>query len=1230
MILKPVSIVFVVIFMLWIPSQIRKPCGIPSSGELSGNVQSINSQSIHTGVNEMWNAYRGVPNIVDPFTYIEIHAGHKLSHLWKFLFRLINSVGFKPNATQFNYSFLPAQLLSRKRDIIKHPGKKAVAYICLILLMQSGDCETNPGPSSVNDSCSKFPCLICNKPCTWAQKSVQCDECEGWYHTHCMGVNTIVYEALGHSNASWTCCGCGLPNFSTSLFSDWSINLSNSYSSIDTLGSDDSPLSPPVATSSPKPQNHTAKNKPKTRRAKHTLKVLVINFQSIKNKVSQLAASLDLHRPDIVIGTETWLNPSVLNSEIFPPNYTMIRKDRKDSHGGVLIALKNDLIGTHRVDFDSECETVWVQVQLTGSKTLTIGAFYRPPDQKSPQYLGELRKSLSKLKNSHKGNVWLAGDFNMGDIDWGNQTVQAGSPYKSICHQMIDLANEYNLSQLVTEPTRKDSILDLFFTNNPTLVEKSSLLPGMSDHDGIPILIINTRPKLCKTKPRKSYQFKNANMEELKKELGEYAKSFTTKNSHLETVNNLWNQFRTKLLTLMDKHIPHKMVRSCNKSPWINAKVKRHLRRKQRAYNRARKSNKEVDWAAFKSIGKNTHRMTRHTHRRYIRNFCLESKKQFWSFVKSQKRDSTGIPALKDQGILISDNAKKAKLLNQQFHSVFTQEDMSSIPNMTKGHLPTMPGFKIHQTGVQKLLANLKPNKATGPDDIPPRILKETAEEITPILTLIFQRSIDTGSLPTDWKKANVSPIYKKGDRTKASNYRPVSLTSVCCKILEHIVHSQIMSHFDKYNIITPQQHGFRKGHSCETQLIQTMYDLTTSSNKKVQTDAIILDFSKAFDTVPHNRLILKLSHMGINTQMITWITAFLKDRRQRVVVGGEHSDWVGVESGVPQGTVLGPLLFLAYINDLPDELQSTARLFADDCIIYTSVKSANDSLKLQNDLNKLTLWEKKWQMSFNAKKCFLLRIPCSKSPIITQYTLGNSILQEVTSHTYLGVDIQQDLKWDTHINRVTTTANKTLGFIRRNLYSCTRDTKSNAYTALVRPTLEYCSSVWDPHTKEHIQKVGKIQRRAARMVFNDYDWENKTSVTKLMKDLNWGMLSTRRKIARIQIMHKAIGGHLALPVHKYLQPAQRRTRQSHSNSFITYQSSKDCHKYSFVPQTIRDWNLLPQNITDITTPDTLKTNLVKHYLTKDQAIKDIITNACIAQHFLLGKFHSWNVKQYT
>ena len=234
-----------------------------------------------------------------------------------------------------------------------------------------------------------------------------------------------------------------------------------------------------------------------------------------------------------------------------------------------------------------------------------------------------------------------------------------------------------------------------------------------------------------------------------------------------------------------------------------------------------------------------------------------------------------------------------------------------------------MSDITITTEGVAKLLHYLNPNKATGPDDIPARILQLAANELAPALQIIFPKSLDTGKLPLSWSQANIAPIFKKGDHSLAANYRPISLTYICCKILEHIIFTNIMNHFDYYSFLTNIQHGFRSKHSTESQLTITTQDLAKSLNNKFQVDMIILDFSKAFDTVPHNRLLNKLDRYGIRNKTHTWISNFLKYRKQRVVIGGEHSTWTEVMSDVPQGTILGPLLFLTYINDLPNNIHS-------------------------------------------------------------------------------------------------------------------------------------------------------------------------------------------------------------------------------------------------------------------------------------------------------------------
>lgn len=262
--------------------------------------------------------------------------------------------------------------------------------------------------------------------------------------------------------------------------------------------------------------------------------------------------------------------------------------------------------------------------------------------------------------------------------------------------------------------------------------------------------------------------------------------------------------------------------------------------------------------------------------------------KRFWSYVKSKGQESMGVAPLKNQqGSLKSDNQSKASILNGQFTSVFTREDANELPDKGPSPYPAMPDIVINPKGVSKLLKELNPHKATGPDELPSRILQMGADELAPALTKLYQYSLDTGQVPQDWRDANVVPIFKKGDRHQPANYRPVSLTSVVCKVLEHIVHSSIMTHFDEFSILCDNQHGFRKRRSCETQLIVTIDDISRHLSDGAQVDVVLLDFEKAFDKVPHSRLLHKLDYYGVRGKLSRWIQSFLSNRKQQVVLEG-------------------------------------------------------------------------------------------------------------------------------------------------------------------------------------------------------------------------------------------------------------------------------------------------------------------------------------------------------
>ena len=512
-----------------------------------------------------------------------------------------------------------------------------------------------------------------------------------------------------------------------------------------------------------------------------------------------------------------------------------------------------------------------------------------------------------------------------------------------------------------------------------------------------------------------------------------------------------------------------------------------------------------------------------------------DSKKLF-SFLKNSRCDQQGIPPLKHDNILYSDTETKANLFNQQFNSVFTPKEPLSLSRLASmrvqdlkkaGGLPSdttpdslqdsatnMPEINISENGLMKLLQNLKPGKAAGPDKLKPLLLRELREEIAPIIQIIFDRSLKTGKLPADWMKANVMPVFKKGDKSLAANYRPISLTCILCKVLEHILASNIVKHLDGQGILYDLQHGFREKRSCETQLIMLIEDLARNASVGKQTDIILLDFSKAFDKVNLSKLLWKLHQYGIRGHVLNWVRAFLGSRSQRVVIEGEESESIPVTSGVPQGSVLGPILFLININDLPDEVCSQVRLFADDTALYLTMESEDSGSTLQSDLDILSMWETRWDMEFNPSKCQVVHVAGSKRPVKRDYILHGQVLESVTCAKYLGVDISGSLTWNSHIDRITGSANRTLGFVQRNIKTRMSKVRETAYNTLVRPQLEYASAVWESHNKNRISQIEQVQRRAARWTVSYFDRE--ASVTKIVQDLGWRTLDQRRADARL------------------------------------------------------------------------------------------------------------------
>ena len=483
-----------------------------------------------------------------------------------------------------------------------------------------------------------------------------------------------------------------------------------------------------------------------------------------------------------------------------------------------------------------------------------------------------------------------------------------------------------------------------------------------------------------------------------------------------------------------------------------------------------RHNGSEEDYAIYKEARNQATSEIRNSKRSYEQKIAFNIKhdsKSFYAYVRSKQKVQDKVGPLEDSdGNIITEGFLMAENLNEYFSSVFTREDIALPVTETKfegresdylGQLIVTPKM------LAKNIRDMKDNKSPGVDEIPLTLLLEIVEQISIPLATVFNLALEEGVVPLEWKEANIIPLFKKGSRSKSENYRPLSLTSVICKLLERLIKDHLVDFLAKNNLINPSQHGFLKARSCLTNILCFLEDVTKWVDEGSPVDIIYLDLKKAFDKVPHQRLLLKLKAHGIGNVMINWMEKWLIDRRQRVVVDGEVSNWKSVLSGVPQGSVLGPILFLIYINDLDDDITSKVLTFADDTKVFRKIKSDADRQQLQDDLNKC--------------------LHTAHGNEDAQYTMGDTVLNTTVKEKDLGLTISADMKVSEQCAIAAAKGNQILGLIRRNIVYKEKELIMPLYKTIVRPHLEYCIQAWRPYRKKDIDILERVQRRATKMI---------------------------------------------------------------------------------------------------------------------------------------------------
>ncbi|KAK3099864.1 hypothetical protein FSP39_010887 [Pinctada imbricata] len=671
-------------------------------------------------------------------------------------------------------------------------------------------------------------------------------------------------------------------------------------------------------------------------------------------------------------------------------------------------------------------------------------------------------------------------------------------------------------------------------------------------------------------------------------------------------INTCWSKFHSKIKELEEKYIPTSQPKGNKKDRKypVDKKALEMIRKKHALARKATRTGKDKDRQEY-----NRHRnKVKHHMRKLQRNFeCdLASKakgnpKAIWNYINSKSKTRIRIGDLKinpsdPKSEKTDKDGEKAEILASFFSSVFTQEPDGPLPEFQDREIKeAMENLYITLEDIDKILKKLKVDKSPGMDKIHPRFLKETMSTICVPLQLIFNCSLQIQEIPEEWKKAQISAIYKKGDKSQAGNYRPVSLTSTVCKVMESIVREHIIKHMKNNDLFSDKQYGFISGRSTTLQLLEVLDKWTEAIDKGYEIDCVYMDYQKAFDTVPHKRLLQKMKAYGVIGPIHGWVKSFLSDRRQVVMVNGENSSWKDVTSGIPQGSVLGPLLFVLFINDLPNTVKSDTYLFADDTKIFKIITTPEDSNTLQEDLNTLNTWSDNWLLRFHPEKCKVMYIG-KKSDREPQYYLKDTVLQQAEDEKDIGVIIDRNLSFDKHISEKVNKANSMFALLRRTFRYMDCKTFVPLYKTLVRTHLDFASSVWAPYKQKHIEQIEAVQRRATKQL----PGMKELSYPERLRKLKLPTLSYRRIRGDMIEVFKILTGKYDKDASHCLKlwkdMAVRSSERGHNMKLYLQRAKSQIRRNTFAIRTVQTWNGLPDSVVSATTLNTFKNRLDKYW----------------------------------
>lgn len=809
--------------------------------------------------------------------------------------------------------------------------------------------------------------------------------------------------------------------------------------------------------------------------------------------------------PDLIALSETKLNENNNYANCHIPGFNFEQANSPTNAGGVGAYINSDITYQvrHDLKFDLEgCENLWLELEFntsTNCSTYIIGIIYKHPHCSTNKFSDFFSKSLFNLNSANK-KYFLIGDFNINLLN----------PHNTFTQHYRNTFESLGCFSLVDKPTRvtnhSSTLLDHLYTNKiDGEIDIGILEIDMSDHFPVVAKIKNISPVKVKHEHIKVRKSSNIDYEQFVIDLEFHLNQISMNTDESMQLELTLKEVIAAINNVINKHMPlvtlSRKKSRLYKKPWISKGIQVSMRHRDALYKKYLNHKNENNFVIYKTYRNKLTHLKELSRQNYFRNLLKNSdgkSSKVWAVINQmlnkKKRNtgsSPGVPPIKVHGHAITNPIDISNAFVEHFTNIGSNMS-SKIPNTYTHFNETLEkslpnSIALYDTTKEEILneiRNLNNNKCTGPDNIPVKILKLGGVLLSPILSNLLNKCMKTGIFPDILKTASITPIYKKGEKSFLSNYRPISVLTHLSKIFERIIYKRLTNFFERFNILDKCQYGFRQ--NCSTSLaISDLYEqLLSSMDKGFITCCIYLDLAKAFDTVNHNILISKLMHYGIRGNALNLVKSYLTNRMQYVEISGIKSKSLTVRCGVPQGSVLGPLLFLVYVNDLPNASKLNTRMFADDTVLFYSHKSSKhleDTINLE--LQKISNWfcSNKLSLNVDKTKCMILS-KAKNSPILSIKIDGREI-ERSHSYKYLGVIIDDKLKWHNHIMYISKKISKLSGIFYKIRSVASTKVLILMYYALVYPHLQYSITSWGSASKTALAPLQVIQNRILKCI---------------------------------------------------------------------------------------------------------------------------------------------------